>query len=61
MHHADTMDAALAMHLQRVGFDPASGALAHPGALPADPIHGCGGATCGPEAATADQAASVAA
>ncbi len=47
--HADSMDAALAMHLQRVGFDPATGAMAHPGALPAETIHGCGGVTCTPQ------------
>jgi hemerythrin-like metal-binding protein len=48
VQHADSMDAALAMHLQRVGFDPASGAIAHQDALPAEMIHGCGGATCSP-------------
>jgi len=50
VHHADTMDAALAAHLVRVGFDPASGGVAHRHALPAEAIHGCGGATCGPQA-----------
>ena len=48
-HHADTMDAALAMHLQRVGFDPATGSLSHAAALPTEMIHGCGGATCAPD------------
>jgi len=57
VHHADTMDAALAMHLLRVGFDPASGAIAHQDALPAQAIHGCGGATCSPEAEPAAQSA----
>lgn len=47
--HADSMDAALAMHLQRVGFDPASGRMAHPDALPAEVIHGCGGDSCTPQ------------
>lgn len=46
--HADTMDAALALHLQRVGFDPGTGHIAHPQALPAEPIHGCGGDSCSP-------------
>ena len=46
--HADSMDAALAMHLQRVGFDPATGRMAHPDALPTEVIHGCGGASCSP-------------
>ena len=53
VHHADSMDAALAMHLQRVGFDPATGTIAHADALPAEVIHGCGGATCTPDAVTA--------
>ena len=46
------MDAALAMHLQRVGFDPATGTMAHADALPAEVIHGCGGVTCTPQDAT---------
>jgi hemerythrin-like metal-binding protein len=44
--HADAMDAALAQHLQRVGYDTASGTVQHPDALPRDVIHGCGGSTC---------------
>jgi hemerythrin-like metal-binding protein len=43
-HHAQAMDAALAQHLRTVGFDPATGVVAH--TLPAEPIHGCGGGTC---------------
>ncbi len=46
--HADSMDAALATHLQRVRFDPASGDIAHASALPAEVIHGCGGGDCSP-------------
>lgn len=42
--HAQSMDAALALHLRRVGFDPVSGTVLAPEALPADLIHGCGGA-----------------
>lgn len=42
--HTQTMDAALALHLRRVGYDPASGTVHAPDALPAEPIHGCGGA-----------------
>jgi hemerythrin-like metal-binding protein len=61
VQHADTMDAALAAHLQRVGFDPASGAIARQDALPAEAIHGCGGATCGPDAASAGQPSAAAA
>ena len=47
VHHAQTMDAALALHLRSAGFDPATGALAHPEALPEQPITGCGGACDG--------------
>ncbi|MFV0680897.1 hemerythrin domain-containing protein [Ottowia sp.] len=54
VHHADTMDAALAMHLQRVGFDPATGTIAHAQAVPAEAIHGCGGATCSEPDTAAD-------
>ena len=44
--HAQSMDAALALHLRSVGFDPSTGAVAIPRALPARIIHGCGGASC---------------
>jgi len=44
--HAQTMDAALALHLRNVGYDPESGEVLEPGALPAGQIHGCGSATC---------------
>ena len=46
--HAQSMDAALALHLRSVGFDVATGALAHPERLPAGAIHGCGSAACSP-------------
>lgn len=42
--HAQSMDAALALHLRRVGFDPATGTVHAPDALPEALIHGCGGA-----------------
>jgi len=45
-HHAQNMDAALALHLRRTGFDPVTGQLLAPQELPAQPITGCGGA-CG--------------
>ncbi|MCL1961329.1 MAG: hypothetical protein FWG56_06080 [Desulfovibrionaceae bacterium] len=61
VQHANTMDAALAMHLQRVGFDPASGAIAHQRELPAEALHGCGSAACGPDEEHASQPASAAA
>ncbi|CAN5223568.1 hypothetical protein BH10PSE16_BH10PSE16_30930 [soil metagenome] len=45
-HHAQTMDAALALHLRSIGFEPLTGKVSLPEALPADIIHGCGGASC---------------
>ena len=57
--HADSMDAALAMHLQRVGFDPATGTMAHADALPSEAIHGCGGVTCTPQDVTDRDAAAA--
>ena len=42
--HTQAMDAALALHLRRVGFDPATGTVQSPDALPQELIHGCGGA-----------------
>lgn len=42
--HAQSMDAALALHMRRVGLDPRTGTVHQPQALPADLIHGCGGA-----------------
>jgi hemerythrin-like metal-binding protein len=44
--HAQSMDAALALHLRRVGFDPATGVVSAPHALPGARIRGCGGTTC---------------
>ena len=41
--HAQSMDAALALHLRNVGFDAATGIVHAPHSLPAMPIHGCGG------------------
>lgn len=48
-HHAQNMDAALALHMRRAGFDPDSGEVLMPEALPAEPITGCGGACSTPE------------
>jgi len=53
--HAQTMDAALALHLRGIGYDPGTGVVAMPAALPRDIIHGCGGASC-TDAATAQAA-----
>lgn len=44
--HAQSMDAALALHLRGVGFDPVSGVVHMPQSLPRAVIRGCGGATC---------------
>ncbi len=44
--HAQSMDAALALHLRRVGYDAETGIVHQPAALPEGEIHGCGGATC---------------
>jgi hemerythrin-like metal-binding protein len=44
--HAQTMDAALALHLRGVGYDAASGRVLEPQRLPAQAISGCGGASC---------------
>ena len=48
-HHAQAMDASLALHLRSVGFDTANGTLSRPEALPKELIHGCGGSTCSDE------------
>ncbi len=45
-HHAQTMDAGLALHLKSVGHDAGTGAVSRPEALPQEMISGCGGA-CG--------------
>ena len=61
VEHANTMDAALVRHLQKVGFDPATGVVLRPEALPAEEIRGCGG-SCGEVAeAAADADADAAA
>ena len=43
-HHAQNMDAALALHMRRAGLDPVTGQVLMPEALPAELITGCGGA-----------------
>ena len=45
--HAQSMDAALALHVRRVGYDAVTGRVTMPEALPNDEIQGCGG-SCGP-------------
>ncbi len=44
--HAQTMDAALALHLRGLGFDPETGEVRDASALPAEAISGCGGSSC---------------
>lgn len=55
--HAQSMDAALALHLRRVGFDAVTGQVHAPDALPEGLIHGCGGASCADEGSHAPVAA----
>ncbi|AVS60572.1 hemerythrin [Paracidovorax avenae] len=56
--HTQTMDAALALHLRRVGYDPVSGHVHAPDALPETPIQGCGGA-CSSELVEAEAPAAA--
>jgi hemerythrin-like metal-binding protein len=44
--HAQSMDAALALHMRRVGYDTATGVVHAPQALPVEKIHGCAGESC---------------
>ena len=46
--HAQSMDAALALHLHRAEYDPVTGKVHQLDALPAEAIHGCGGDVCIP-------------
>ncbi|MDR2128150.1 MAG: hemerythrin [Burkholderiaceae bacterium] len=55
VQHTDTMDTALAGHLQKVGYSPGSGKIAHPEHLPQAPITGCGSAACTPPAPASAQ------
>jgi hemerythrin-like metal-binding protein len=58
--HAQSMDAALALHLRSVGFDFATGRAALLQALPTEAIRGCGSGACRaspiPEATTPEPA-----
>ncbi len=53
-HHAASMDTGLALHLKSVGYDPVTGEVGQPDALPVEALSGCGGA-CGDK--NKDQAA----
>lgn len=44
--HAQSMDAALALHLRRVAYDETTGEVLNPDELPKAPISGCGGSSC---------------
>ena len=44
--HAQMMDAALAQHLQAVGFDPATGQCREPALADGEVIAGCGSHSC---------------
>lgn len=46
VQHAQTMDAALALHLRGVGYDAATGQVHAPQLLPEADITGCGSAAC---------------
>ncbi|MBQ0929947.1 hemerythrin domain-containing protein [Ideonella alba] len=45
VQHAQSMDAALASHLQQVGFEPATGLMARP-PVAEEAQTGCGGSSC---------------
>ena len=45
-HHASSMDAGLALHLKSVGYDPETGELARPEALPETALSGCRSESC---------------
>jgi len=53
--HAQSMDAALALHLRSVGYDAVTGVVHAPQALPQAEIHGCAGESCSPKAELAEQ------
>lgn len=60
--HAQSMDAALALHLRSVGYDMVTGIVHAPQALPQEEIQGCAGASCSnPTSAEPQTAADIAA
>ena len=58
--HAQSMDAALALHLRSTGFDPLTGVVHMPQSLPGVLEHGCGGAGCSDPRGQADPVAEAA-
>jgi hemerythrin-like metal-binding protein len=57
--HAQSMDTALALHLHSVGYDPVTGVINIPSALPKDIIHGCSGANCSTDEVSAQEPVAV--
>ncbi len=55
--HAQSMDAALALHLRGVGFDALTGIVNLPESLPETEIHGCGGSSCSSHSPASTQTA----
>jgi hemerythrin len=55
--HAQSMDAALALHLRGIGFDIATGDVLRSELLPVNEIRGCGSAACAPAPTAAAHAA----
>lgn len=52
--HAQSMDAALALHLRGIRFDVATGEVSRPDLLPVGEISGCGSASCAPASKPAE-------
>jgi len=44
--HAQRMDAALALHLRRAGYDPVTGIVGRPAELPTRLVETCASAAC---------------
>ena len=57
--HAQSMDAALALHLRNVGYDEQTGVVLMPQALPAEEIEGCHSDECSTDAARDRQTVAV--
>lgn len=50
--HAQSMDAALALHLRGIWLDVTTGEVSRPDLQPVEEITGCGSAACAPARAT---------
>ncbi|MGE5450660.1 MAG: hemerythrin domain-containing protein [Acidobacteriota bacterium] len=51
-HHVAAMDSGLALHLKSLGYDPETGELAHPEALPTTALTSCRSEPCEDEELT---------